>query len=95
MPVEIFMPLPNGALRDYMSRVQTMVEKTVVILVCQQYLHGKKEIIIHGDIKPESMLYKNLETDATFMLADFGLSKTMNSSRTECGTSVYIAPEVR
>jgi serine/threonine protein kinase len=56
------------------------------------YLHGRN--IIHRDIKPENILYKDLHTNPTFSLADFGFSKVIDSNTTFVGTPLYLAPEV-
>ena len=94
-PVEIFMPVVDGSLRDYSS---TRMEKKEVTLVFKQmmaalkYLHGQK--IVHGDIKPENILYENRPAGLIFLLADFGYAERIHSNITRVGTQIYLAPEV-
>ncbi|KUJ06218.1 kinase-like protein, partial [Mollisia scopiformis] len=56
------------------------------------YLHGKK--ILHRDIKPENILFKDIFTNPIFSLADFGLSKEIDTKATFVGSPLYWAPEV-
>ncbi|KAF7327201.1 Protein kinase domain-containing protein [Mycena kentingensis (nom. inval.)] len=55
--------------------------------------------IVHGDIKPENLLFRTPAEDADIMIADFGLSRFMDGEKlsqlTEvCGTHGYMAPEI-
>ncbi|CAF3504295.1 unnamed protein product [Adineta steineri] len=63
------------------------------IICAISYLHSK--LVIHRDLKPENVL---LMRDGRLKLADFGFSKQLISAtgttRTFCGTSEYIAPEI-
>lgn len=74
------------------------MEKREVVLVSKQimaaltYLHGQE--IVHGDVKPENILYESRTTGLNFLLADFGYAKRIGS-KTKCvGTQIYFAPEV-
>ncbi|KAJ3095094.1 calcium calmodulin-dependent protein kinase type 1G [Phlyctochytrium planicorne] len=52
--------------------------------------------IVHCDVKPENIFFKN-ETDDDIMLGDFGISATLHekdSLRAVCGSPAYIAPEM-
>jgi serine/threonine protein kinase len=63
------------------------------------YLHGRKEAVIHQDVKPDNIL---LNMQDTYMLTDFGISvkirntlrKSMSSQAfTSGGTLAYMGPE--
>lgn len=59
------------------------------------YMHKKK--IIHRDIKLENILVKNKEDINSINIADFGLSKFVNTnddSKFFVGTPGYIPPEM-
>ena len=63
------------------------------------YLHSKG--IVHRDLKPENLLLSDKSPDAILKIADFGLSKILDTGSgqvemgTVCGTWAYCAPEVR
>ena len=70
--------------------VNHAVELTIGILNGLEFLHSR--LIIHRDIKPQNIL---LQGD-TPRLADFGISRAMNTSSlslTISGTDAYMAPE--
>ncbi|TDL21737.1 Pkinase-domain-containing protein [Rickenella mellea] len=58
------------------------------------YIHSKG--IAHRDLKPENILVTK-DDPPVVKVADFGLAKAVDSMtqfRTQCGTPIYIAPEV-
>lgn len=85
----------KGKLTEY--RIQHIIKQLVNGL---KYL--KKLNIIHRDLKPENLLihYETTTNNKIFTLkiADFGLSKIINSSddlaETQCGSKLYMAPEI-
>lgn len=60
-----------------------------------QYCHSKG--IAHRDLKPENLLLMSKTDDKNIKIADFGFAKRVTGSKcllTQCGTPVYVAPEV-
>ena len=73
----------------HISRRDLLIRRmTRQVLIALDYLH--KLGIIHRDLKPSNILLQGDD----FYLADFGLAKFVNESRTRVGTEWYMAPEV-
>lgn len=75
---------------------------TEVLMVLEQglaalaYLHELNPPIIHRDIKPANILVQNRTADHIHTkLSDFGHSKDGYELRTQCGTELYLAPEIQ
>ena len=60
------------------------------ILPALDHVHKQTPAIIHRDIKPANILYQGYN----FLLTDFGIAKTVDTSRTVAGTRRYLAPEI-
>lgn len=94
-PVEIFMPVADGSLREYSSIKMKREDVKLVfkqISAALRYLHEKS--IVHRDIKPENILYEKRTDGLIFLLTDFGYSTRIHSNTPCIGTKIYFAPEV-
>ncbi|KAI9323639.1 kinase-like domain-containing protein [Dichotomocladium elegans] len=61
------------------------------------YLHDNG--IVHRDLKPENLLFRTPDEDSDLLIADFGLSRIIDTDKfqaltTTCGTPGYMAPEI-
>ncbi|KAH8919875.1 kinase-like protein [Atractiella rhizophila] len=87
---ELFAHLQRVGGKFEESRVRFYVGQIVLAL---QFLHNHR--IIYRDLKPENCL---LDAEGHIALCDFGLSKldfgAYDLTRTFCGTTEYLAPEI-
>lgn len=87
----------NGTLRDKLSQVVHLEEKTIKqyfleTLLAVEYLHSHVPPIIHRDIKPENIMF---DKGGRVKLCDFGFSNYYDTERkTACGTLEYLPPEI-
>lgn len=98
--------LCDGDLEQYMDRFDGAVPLDMVKSIVQQTLQGLSKLhsqnIMHLDIKPENILYCEMDCDTTsnieaavFKLADFGSAEyTVVSDSGIVGTRYYRAPEI-
>ncbi|KAG1441739.1 hypothetical protein G6F56_011352 [Rhizopus delemar] len=80
---------------SYFEKDAAHVIRTVCAAVA--YLHDNG--IVHRDLKPENLLFRERDEDADLLIADFGLSRIMDTDKfhtlkTTCGTPGYMAPEI-
>lgn len=91
---------------DLITRIQNAekkffserLTKFVFYQICcgVQYLHDRN--VTHRDLKPENILLATTDEYTLVKVSDFGLSKCANANsllQTQCGTRMYLAPEVR
>jgi serine/threonine-protein kinase Chk2 len=86
--------VPLGSLEDQ----KNVSEEECVTILCQGLstfvdLHGRKEPIVHRDIKPGNILVQSRDP-FHIKFTDFGLSRISKDLTTFCGTALYLAPEV-
>lgn len=89
--------LSGGELFLHLKRRGLILEHEVVfylgeMVLAIEFLHKKN--ILHRDLKPENVLLRH---DAHVCITDFGLAKEIGdgiTTRTLCGTSEYMAPEM-
>ena len=86
----------GGELFNLLRRVRRMEEEQAKFyfletLAALQHLH--KQNILYRDLKPENII---IDCEGHIRLADYGLSKIMQESRTHsfCGSAEYMAPEM-
>jgi len=76
--------------RDAANLVRSITEAVA-------YLHDNG--IVHRDLKPENLLFRTEAEDSDLLIADFGLSRIIDTEKfhvltTTCGTPGYMAPEI-
>ena len=79
--------------RSFTEREAAMV--AIDILGALNFLHSKH--IIHRDVKPENLLFRDCKAGSSLCLVDFGFAIQIQPGKriTEaCGTTSYMAPEV-
>uniref|UniRef100_A0A1I8IGY9 Protein kinase domain-containing protein n=2 Tax=Macrostomum lignano TaxID=282301 RepID=A0A1I8IGY9_9PLAT len=78
-------PFDEAAVRDFSKQICTALN----------FLHSRSPVTLHRDIKCSNIMLTN---EGLIKLIDFGLAKevfaTMRSTKTECGTTYFKAPEL-
>ncbi len=89
--------ISGGNLQNFVKKRRKLGEKTAKILFRQiiqgiKYIHSRG--IVHRDIKLENIL---LDLNNIIKICDFGVGKLIKPStilKDQCGTPVYMAPEI-
>lgn len=88
----------GGDLFGYLKKYENFPKSQVQLYIAELAIalnHLHQNNIIYRDLKPENVLFC---ADGHLKLTDFGISKILNdpndTTRTLCGTSEYLAPEV-
>ncbi|CAO3621062.1 unnamed protein product [Mucor fragilis] len=92
----------GGELFDRICQKGSYTEQdaaNIIRTVCDAvaYLHDNG--VVHRDLKPENLIFRTPDEDSDLLVADFGLSRIIDSDkfdvlRTTCGTPGYMAPEI-
>ncbi|CAD8045911.1 unnamed protein product [Paramecium sonneborni] len=97
----IFMEKCEQSLTAYMKNQQITKELLLNIIyqIAKGYQSLIKENIIHRDLKPENILCNQINGQLQIKIADFGLSKVLDSESEQdmtkkIGTPYYTAPEI-
>ncbi|KAI8973864.1 kinase-like domain-containing protein [Pilobolus umbonatus] len=80
---------------SYFERDAAHIVRTICDAVAYLHDHG----VVHRDLKPENLIFRTPDEDSDLLIADFGLSRIIDSDkfdvlRTTCGTPGYMAPEI-
>ena len=62
------------------------------IMAALKYLHRRE--IVHGDMKPENILYENRPTWLTFFWPTLAMQKGFTPIITRVGTQIHLVPKV-
>ena len=89
--------ISGGNLQNFVKKRRKLCEKTAKILFRQiiqgiRYIHSRG--IVHRDIKLENIL---LDLNNIIKICDFGVGKLIKPNtilKNQCGTPVYMAPEI-
>ncbi|KAL7328973.1 Calcium/calmodulin-dependent protein kinase type I [Mucor circinelloides] len=92
----------GGELFDRICQKGSYTEQdaaNIIRTVCDAvaYLHDNG--VVHRDLKPENLIFRTSDENSDLLVADFGLSRIIDSDkfdvlRTTCGTPGYMAPEI-
>jgi serine/threonine protein kinase len=86
----------QGNLRKSLKKLTEKERTDIALDICNavEHLHSNK--IVHRDLKPDNILIFSNGNRLTAKLADFGISRVVNTLHTNTstqGTAAYVAPE--
>lgn len=92
----------GGELFDRICEKGSYFEKDaakIVQTICGAVAYLHENGIVHRDLKPENLLFRERDEDSDLLIADFGLSRIIDTDKfhtlkTTCGTPGYMAPEI-
>ena len=92
--------LTGEELLDHISREKVLTEEQAArimkdLLLALAYCHSKN--IIHGNIRPQNLIYESKDANAPLKLIDFAMAqpfKTGEKSNAKVGSLLFAAPEV-
>jgi serine/threonine protein kinase len=95
--INIFQPVCEESFGMQIANVKSQDERQTMtttmfhqISLGLRYIHTYDPPIIHRDVKPSNILYRL----GKYLLNDFDIAKTVDSSHTLVGTNSYMAPEL-
>ena len=87
----------HGSLDEWIGEIdhKNVIKIALGIIDGLKYVHSKG--VIHRNIKPKNILMFGPENDMTPKIAEFGVSKVIESAKaqTRVGEDIYVAPEVK
>jgi len=94
---EIFMELKEGNLEDKV-RATPLKDAPMFNILLHQMLSALDYLahngMVHRDVKPANILYKNAGNRTIFQLSDFGVCNLVGRATTAIGSQLYMAPEI-
>ena len=88
----------RGSLDQLIGKIDRVRTTKIALGIIDGLEHVHMKYVIHRDIKPKNILMFGPEVDMIPKIADFGVSKviqTSEESHTHTGQQLYMAPEVK
>jgi len=88
----------RGSLDQWIGKIDRARTTRIALSIIDGLEHVHMKHVIHRDIKPKNILMFGPEVDMNPKIADFGVSKVIETSaksHTQTGQQLYMAPEVK